>query len=119
MRDMSIDSTQLFVKETVQTFIDNVIIESVQNPTLAGTEKLNDYDTYRIRGQVLSDDLVNLVPGAGSGFDVALELWVDRSEGLLIQVLITGKVVPTDQPDAVRALTLDDLDIPVVINLPE
>ena len=31
MRDMSIDSTQLFVKDRVQTFIDNVVIESVQN----------------------------------------------------------------------------------------
>ena len=31
MRDMSIDTTHLFVRETVQTFIDNLIIESVQN----------------------------------------------------------------------------------------
>ena len=31
MHDMSIDSTQLFVKDRVQTFIDNVVIESVQN----------------------------------------------------------------------------------------
>ena len=31
MRDMSVDSTRLFVKDTVQAFIDNVIIESVQN----------------------------------------------------------------------------------------
>ena len=33
MRDLSIDSMHLFVKETVQTFIDNVVIESVQNIT--------------------------------------------------------------------------------------
>lgn len=33
MYDMSMDSTSLFVKDTVQTFIDNVIIESVQNTT--------------------------------------------------------------------------------------
>ena len=33
MRDMSVDSTYLFVKDTVQTFIENVIIESVQNAT--------------------------------------------------------------------------------------
>ncbi|MFQ6030008.1 MAG: LppX_LprAFG lipoprotein, partial [Dehalococcoidia bacterium] len=100
-----------------QTLAD--IIESVQNPTLVGTEKLKDYDAHRIKGQVRSDDLVNLVPGAGSGFDVTLELWVDRSESLLLQVLITGQVVPTDLPDAVRALTLDDIDVPVDINRPE
>ena len=33
MRDMTIDSTQLFVKDRVQTFIDNVVIESVQSAT--------------------------------------------------------------------------------------
>ena len=44
---------------------------------------------------------------------------VDRAEGLLLQVLITGQVVPTDNPDTVRALTLDDIDLPVEINRPE
>ena len=33
MRDMTTDSTHLLVKEEVQTFIDNVVIESVQNAT--------------------------------------------------------------------------------------
>ena len=33
MRDMSVDATYLYVKDTVQTFIDNVIIESVQSAT--------------------------------------------------------------------------------------
>ena len=33
MRDLTIDSTNLLAKEEVQTFIDNVVIESVQNTT--------------------------------------------------------------------------------------
>ena len=33
MRDLSIDSTNLFVRDTVQTFIDNVVIGSVQDIT--------------------------------------------------------------------------------------
>ena len=33
MHDMTIDSTHLLAREEVQTFVDNVIIESVQNAT--------------------------------------------------------------------------------------
>ena len=33
MRDMTADSVHLYVKDKVQTFIDNVVIESVQNAT--------------------------------------------------------------------------------------
>jgi hypothetical protein len=94
------------------------IIEAVQDPAMVGTEKLDHRDAYRIRGTVRSDDLSTLVPSAGEGFDVNLELWVDRSESLLLQVLITGRVVDTDLPDAVRVLTLDDIDVPVDISPP-
>jgi hypothetical protein len=37
----------------------------------------------------------------------------------LLQVRITGKVLPTDIPDAVRLLTLDDINVPVSITAPE
>jgi hypothetical protein len=94
------------------------IIEAVQDPVLVGTEKLDHREAYRIQGTMRSDDLSTLVPNAGEGFDVALELWVDRSESLLLQVLITGQVVDTDLPDAARVLTLDDIDIPVDISPP-
>ena len=42
-----------------------------------------------------------------------LELWLDRSEGLLLQALITGQVMDSDDADTVRLLTLKDIDIPV------
>jgi hypothetical protein len=99
-----------------QTLAD--IIEAVENPTLVGTERFNSYTAYRIRGQVQSDALATLVPGAGKGFDVVVELWLDRAEGLLLQALITGKVLPRDLTDSVRQLTLDDIDVPVNITLP-
>jgi hypothetical protein len=60
-----------------------------------------------------------LVPGAGKGFTVDLEMWLDQSENMLVQALIVGKVVPTDIPDARRLLTLNDFDVPVDITPPE
>ena len=58
------------------------------------------------------------MPGAGEGFPVDLELWLDRDQGLLQQVLIVGRVVPTDDTDTVRELTLEDINQPVEIEAP-
>lgn len=94
------------------------IIGSVQEPTLVGSERWHDYNAYRIRGMVQSNDLSTLVPNAGDGFDIELELLVDRDQGLLLQVIITGQMVATDLPQTVRVLTLDAIDAPVEITDP-
>ncbi len=95
------------------------IIEAVDTPALTGSEQLKGYDTHHIQGRIRSEDLSGLVPGAGEGFDVDLDLWLEQSRGLLLQVRITGMVVPTDLPDTVRLLTLDDINGPVEISPPE
>ena len=96
-----------------QTLAD--IIEAIQEPDLTGAEKLRGFDTYRVRGSILSQDLAALVPGSGNDFDVELELWLEQDTSLLRQIRISGMVVPTDIPNAKRLLTLEDLDVPVEI----
>ena len=95
------------------------IIEAVDSPQLAGAEQLRGRDAWRVTGRVRSQDLAPLVPGAADDLDVALELWLDQRDGLLLQALITGAVVPTDVPDAVRLLVLDHFNAPVDITPPE
>lgn len=99
-----------------QTLAD--IVDAVQEPQVIGEERLNGVDTIHIQGQVASQDLAELVPGSGKDFPVGLELWLDRSQGLLQQVLIVGRVIPSDEMDTVRRLTLDDINQPVEINPP-
>ncbi len=94
------------------------IIEAVEAPTLVGSEELKGYDTYRIGGGIKSQNLSELVPGADEGLDVRLDLWLDRVRSLLLQVLITGRVVSADAADTVRLLTLDDINLPVEISPP-
>jgi len=94
------------------------IIEALDSPVFVSAEKLKDYDTYHINGRIRSEDLTGIVPGAGEGFDVELDLWLEQTRSLLLQVLISGKVVPTDRVDTVRLLTLDDINVPVEISPP-
>ncbi len=94
------------------------IIEAVDSPVLIGPDTLKGRDVQRINGLVLSEDLIGIVPVAAEGFEVELDLWVDPDSGRLAQILISGKVVPTDQEGTVRVLTLDDVDVPVEISPP-
>ena len=95
------------------------IIEAVDSPAVVGVERIGDTETNRIRGQIMSEALGGLVPRAAEGLDVTLDLWLERSTNLLQQVLISGRVIATDEPGTVRKLTLDDVNIPVEISAPE
>ena len=100
-----------------QTLAD--IIKAVKAPVLLGSERVGGRETHHIKGTIQSEDLSGLVPGAGEGFTVDLDIWLDQSEFHLVQALIVGKVVPSDIPDARRLLTLNEFDVPVDITAPE
>ena len=95
------------------------IVEQVQSPELLGEERVEGTDTYRIAGGIVSEALKELVPTAGTGFPVSLEIWIDRESGMLRQARITGQVVVTDVEDAERLLTLEGANEPVTIEPPE
>lgn len=94
------------------------IVAAVELPRALGAERVNGVETLHIKGEIASEDLSGLVPGAGEGFPVVLDLWLSRLDSRLVQVLITGQVMPSDLETTVRKLTLDDINLPVVINPP-
>ena len=113
---ISADSLPFNLSSLGQTLAD--IVNAVRGPKVVGEEELHGVDTLHIEGQIDSEDLSELVPGAGQGFPVQLELWLDRNQGLLQQVHIIGRVVPTDETNTLRQLTLEDINQPVVIEPP-
>ena len=95
------------------------IVDNVQEPELVARDQLEGIAVYHITGNITSEVLKQLVPTAGSGFPVALEMWTEQHSGMLRQALITGKVVLTDVEDYQRKLTLDNVDKPVTVEPPE
>ncbi len=115
--EISMDILPLNFADLGRTLAD--IIQAVDEPALVGADRFDGNDVYVIEGRVRSDDLATLVPNAAPGFTVELELWVERSEALLLQVVISGQLFDTDALTTVRVLTLDNIDIPVEIVRPE
>ena len=95
------------------------IVKAVTDPALSGVEELEGRQNQRITGLVRSEALASLVPGAAEGLEVKLELFVDREDGLLRRVLITGPVVNGDVSETVRLLSIDDVNVTVDIAPPE
>lgn len=95
------------------------IVDAVQSPELLGEERLDGVNVHHIGGNITSEVLRELVPTAGTGFPVALEMWTERETGMLRQALITGQVVLTDVADSQRLLTLEDVDEQVTIEPPD
>ena len=94
------------------------IVEAVQEPELLAKTALDDVDVYHIRGNILSDDLSELVPNADAGHPVTLEIWVEQESATLSKATIAGQVTNDDVPDALRVLTLDNVNQPVTIEPP-
>ena len=94
------------------------IVEAVESPELLAKTRLSDMDVYHIRGSIMSEDLRELVPGADEGYPVMLEMWMEQQSGTLRKATITGQVTGDDVPDAMRVLTLDDVNQPETITPP-
>ena len=94
------------------------IVEAVQSPELLAKTALDGVDVYHIRGGILSEDLLELVPGADEGYPVRLEMWMEQANGTLRQATITGQVTDDDVPGAMRVLTLDNINQPATIEPP-
>ena len=95
------------------------VLGSIQASSFAGEDGIGDSGVRRIKGTVSSDSLLSLVPGAAQGLTVGLELWIEEGQGLLRKVRIEGKVVPKDEPETVRLLTLHSFDEPVEVSPPD
>lgn len=113
--EVSTESLPFNLSGLGQTLAD--IVAAVRQPRTIRAERLSGVDTVYIKGKIASEDLSGLVPGVGVGFSVGLNLWLEQ-DGLLRQVDIVGRVVPTDDVNTVRQLTLDDINLPVTINPP-
>ena len=93
------------------------IVLSIHRPLFIDSQDADG--SIGLKGTVRSEDLIALIPGASEGTEVAVQLWLDEKDGSLRQVVLTGLVVATDAPETVRRLTLDNLNEPLEISVPE
>ena len=103
-----------FVTESVVA-----LLAGVEDPALLGQSDLEGSPSYHIAGVGPTNTLVRLIPGALPDSTVPVEVWLDRADGRLRQVRLTGPLVAGDLPDTVRVVRLEALEETPEIAEPE
>ncbi len=96
----------------------NDLLPKIQNINLTGQETVNGIETIRIDGDLVSEDLANLITSADSGHPIELTVWVDAEDQSLRQIRIVGNVFNDDGAGTSRLIILSEYDEPVDIQLP-
>lgn len=88
------------------------VIAAVENPQLAGTERVADangsYDAWRIRGTLPGTALASVLPGTTlPDTAIPVTVWADQAEARLPRVELSGPLVAGDLPEVTRMLILE------------
>ena len=97
----------------------DLLITLKDGAVVAGRESLDGAQTIRVDGTLSSDQLSALISSADPGHAVDLNLWIEETGHALKQIRITGQIYDDDAPETVRLLTIDGIDVPVDIQLPD
>ena len=93
--------------------------DTIQNVAMTGRETLEGNQTIRVEGVIPSEALLPLITSADSGHEVTLTLWIDETELVLRQARLAGQIYDADAPETTRLLTIEDINVPVDIELPD
>ncbi|CAN5626770.1 hypothetical protein BH09CHL1_BH09CHL1_19750 [soil metagenome] len=102
-------------------------INTVKDPTINGTEKINDIDATRVDGTVDLAAAIGMVATPAAGEDAPLSItfpesmpfsaWID-GQNQVIRVELTGPVLESEDNDIVRRIDFSAFNEPIDIQAP-
>ena len=101
------------------TFRDVIHMIRDGDGAITGSESVLGAQAIRVEGTVQSEQLSNLITDVDSGHTVTLTLWIDEAEHFLRQLRIAGQLYDDDGPETTRLVTIDGINVPVEIELPD
>ena len=95
------------------------LVPLIKDLSITGKETLDGAETFRLDGNVTSEDLSSLITSADPGHAVTLTFWVGEADHTLRQIRIAGQIFDDDAPETTRLLTISNINAPVDIQLPD
>ena len=96
----------------------SAILPTMKNAAIVERESLAGVQTIRVDGDVLSEEMSNLITSVDSGHPITLTFWFDEVEHTLRQFRISGQLFDDNAPETIRLVTMD-INVPVDIQLPD
>ena len=95
------------------------VLPIMKNVAITGRESLGGAQTIRVDGNIVSEELSDLITSVDSGHLITLTFWLDEVEHTLRQLRIAGKIFDADAPGTKRLVTISGLNVPVDIQVPD
>ena len=95
------------------------VLTVIRNATIVGKESVEGAQTIRVDGDVVSEELGDLITSVDPGHPVTLSLWFDEADYTLRQLRIAGKIFDDDAPETRRLVVITGVNGPVDIQLPD
>ena len=95
------------------------VVPLVKDAAITGREAIAGAQTIRVDGNIVSEDLSDLITSLDSGHPITLTLWIDEVEHTLRQLRIAGRLYDDDAPVTKRLVTISGVNLPVDIQLPD
>ena len=95
------------------------LLPVIESPTITGWESMGDAGSIRIEGDIVSDDLSDLITSVDPGHPITLTLWLDDDDHTLRQMRIDGQLYDDDAPETTRLIIIKEANINIDIQLPE
>ncbi len=95
------------------------ILPVIKNPAITGRESVGGGQAIRVDGDIVSEEMSDLITDVDSGHAITLSVWVDEASYALRQLRIDGRLYDDDAPETTRLVSIRDINAPVDIQLPE
>ncbi len=96
----------------------SALLPVMAETAIVGRESVGEFQTIRVDGNVMSEDMTGLISDVNSGHALTLTYWFDEAEHTLRQFKILGQLYDEDAPDTSRLVNME-FDVPVDIQLPD
>ena len=93
--------------------------ETITDVSLIGKEEVRGSQTVKVEGVIDSEALLPLITDGDAGNPITLTFWIDPVEAVLRQFRLAGQIYNEDAPETTRLLTIENINEPVDIQLPD
>ena len=95
------------------------LLPIIRDAAITGLESIEGVQTIRIEGNIVSEELSDLITSVDSGHPITLTFWIGAVDHTLRQLTIAGKIFNGDAPETRRRVIIRDINLPVDIQLPD
>ena len=96
----------------------SALLPVMTETAIVGRESVGEFDTIRVDGNVMSEDMTGLISDVNPGHPLTLTYWFDETDHTLRQFKILGQLYDEDAPHTSRLVTME-FGVPVDIQLPD